>query len=86
MTKLNRILAIDTFRGATNALTGSRTNNGGGGGAFGGGGGGTGSADGTAMDNAMIFSAGVTIEGRWKYVDIDDEAIVYLKSAPSQTF
>ena len=44
------------------------------------------SGDGTALDNAMLFSAGVTIEGRWKYVDIDDEAIVYLKSAPSQTF
>tara|TARA_R110002012_G_scaffold45983_3_gene121954 strand:- start:596 stop:1204 length:609 start_codon:yes stop_codon:yes gene_type:complete len=47
---------------------------------------GTGSADGTALDNAMLFSAGITIEGRWKYVDIDFEAMVYLKSSPTQTF
>ena len=47
---------------------------------------GTGSEDGTALDNSMIFSAGITIEGRWKYVDIDDEAIVYLKASPSQAF
>lgn len=47
---------------------------------------GSGSADGTALDAAMIFSAGVTIEGRWKYVDVDDEAIVYLKTSASQAF
>jgi len=44
------------------------------------------SGDGTALDNGMIFAAGVAIDGRWKYVDIDDEAIVYLKAAPTQTF
>ena len=47
---------------------------------------GAGSADGTALDNSMLFSAGITIEGRWKYVDVDHEAIVYLKSTPTQAF